>query len=205
MLKIYIARHGQNVDNANGILNGHRDLPLTGLGRQQAHSAGEHIKELGLHFEATYSSPLSRAFETAQIIAEVSLNPAPVINKDLIERDFGDMAGEPVESIPEKYKGEMLPTDKVNYMLEPSNGETFPEALIRAEHMLEEIRANHQDGNVLLVCHMDISYMLVASYYQLDWKDVLRKLFFGNSELLLLAPDHALETALIHTTKQYNI
>lgn len=28
MLKIYITQHGQNEDNANGILNGHRDLPL---------------------------------------------------------------------------------------------------------------------------------------------------------------------------------
>ena len=34
MLKIYIARHGQNEDNANGILNGHRDLPLTDIGRK---------------------------------------------------------------------------------------------------------------------------------------------------------------------------
>ncbi len=32
MLKIYLARHGQNEDNANGILNGHRDLPLTDIG-----------------------------------------------------------------------------------------------------------------------------------------------------------------------------
>lgn len=205
MLKIYVARHGQNVDNENGILNGHRDLPLTNLGRDQAHTTGERIKELGLKFESIYSSPLSRAYETAKIIAEVSHNPEPIIKKDLIERDFGDMAGELVESIPEKYKGETLSSGKVNYMLEPVNGEPFPVALVRAGLVLDEIRAKHSDGNILLVCHMDISYMLVASYYKLDWKDVLRNLFFGNSELLILAPDHTLETALIHTAQQYNI
>jgi probable phosphoglycerate mutase len=35
MMKIYLTRHGQNEDNLNGILNGHRDLPLTDLGRDQ--------------------------------------------------------------------------------------------------------------------------------------------------------------------------
>lgn len=61
MTEIFIARHGQNEDNASGILNGHRDLPLTGLGRKQAKELGEGIKAAGLQFDAVYSSPLSRA------------------------------------------------------------------------------------------------------------------------------------------------
>jgi broad specificity phosphatase PhoE len=36
MLKLYLARHGQNLDNANGILNGHRDEPLTKKGMEKA-------------------------------------------------------------------------------------------------------------------------------------------------------------------------
>lgn len=31
-----VTRHGQDEDNVRGILNGHRNLPLTDLGRQQA-------------------------------------------------------------------------------------------------------------------------------------------------------------------------
>ncbi len=42
--EIFIARHGQNEDNINGILNGHRDLPLTSLGREQAKELGEAIR-----------------------------------------------------------------------------------------------------------------------------------------------------------------
>ena len=45
MTTIYIARHGQNEDNVRGILNGHRDLPLTDLGRQQARQLARHIKD----------------------------------------------------------------------------------------------------------------------------------------------------------------
>lgn len=36
MVNIFVSRHGQDADNANGILNGHRNEPLTDLGRQQA-------------------------------------------------------------------------------------------------------------------------------------------------------------------------
>lgn len=44
MLKIYLARHGQNEDNAIGILNGYRDLPLTDTGLAQAAEVANKIK-----------------------------------------------------------------------------------------------------------------------------------------------------------------
>lgn len=62
MLKIYIARHGQDKDNVRGILNGHRDEPLTILGQNQAKDLAEKIKEAGIKFDKIYSSPLKRTF-----------------------------------------------------------------------------------------------------------------------------------------------
>lgn len=44
MLNIYIVRHGQDEDNQNGILNGHRDMPLTELGKTQAQQLAQKIK-----------------------------------------------------------------------------------------------------------------------------------------------------------------
>ena len=73
MLKIFLARHGQNEDNANGILNGHRDLPLTEIGIAQAHEVADKIKEAGLSFDVVLSSPLSRALKTAEIIFHLPL------------------------------------------------------------------------------------------------------------------------------------
>ena len=46
MLRIYLVRHGQNIDNLNGILNGHRDEPLTSLGESEAKTTASQIKEL---------------------------------------------------------------------------------------------------------------------------------------------------------------
>ena len=69
MVKFFVARHGQNVDNENGILNGHRDLPLTALGEEQARILGNFLKDADIAFDRIYSSPLERAKRTADIAA----------------------------------------------------------------------------------------------------------------------------------------
>ena len=93
MLKIYLARHGQNEDNANGILNGHRDMPLTEIGIAQAYEVAQKIHDAGLSFDTVLSSPLNRALKTAEIISSVNNLPDPEIVDRLIERDFGIMSG----------------------------------------------------------------------------------------------------------------
>ncbi len=87
-MEIYIARHGQNQDNAKGILNGHRDLPLTALGRTQARDTAIEINSRTLQFDVVLSSPLKRALETAMIISGEISGPDVITEKLLIERDF---------------------------------------------------------------------------------------------------------------------
>ncbi|MCL4399690.1 histidine phosphatase family protein [Patescibacteria group bacterium] len=63
---IYLVRHGQAEGNAKGILMGHIDLPLTEKGKLQAREVGEKLKDI--HFDAAYSSDLTRARQTAELI-----------------------------------------------------------------------------------------------------------------------------------------
>jgi len=137
VLNIYVARHGQDQDNSNGILNGHRDEPLTELGRQQAKDVAIKMLQAGFTLESTskstsandsykkvvlsavYSSPLQRAFETANIFVDILSNNTPQqkvqILDDLIERDFGIMTGQPTSSIIEKCGiNNILVTEKIN-------------------------------------------------------------------------------------------
>ena len=189
MTKIYIARHGQNEDHANGLLNGHRDLPLTELGRQQARELGEGIKQTGLQFDVVYSSPLSRAYETAVIAAEIAQLPEPIQYGKLIERNFGVMTGELTSRIEELCAPDIIKTDTITYFLSPKGAETFVDLVVRGREVLDELRMRHRNEKVLLVCHGDIGKMIYTAATGKDWRDVLIDFHFGNGELIEASGD----------------
>ncbi|OYX40877.1 hypothetical protein B7Y94_05985 [Candidatus Saccharibacteria bacterium 32-49-12] len=204
LLRIYLARHGQDVDNANGVLNGHRDLPLTDVGLAQAAEVANKIKDAGLVFDIIISSPLSRAYQTAQIIAEVNGLSAPKIMNELIERDFGIMTGKHYSQVAEICGNDVFETETITYFLSPEGAESFPALMERAAKLLAHLEENYPDASILLVTHGDFGKMIYAQYYQLDWKDVLRLFHFGNSELLLLSPDSAASDAHVFKIIQHN-
>jgi broad specificity phosphatase PhoE len=204
MLKIYLARHGQNEDNANGVLNGHRDMPLTSIGEAQAVEVANKIKEAELTFDAVLCSPLGRAKKTAEIISEVNGLPEPEVNDLLIERDFGVMTGVEQSRVEELCAPDIIKTETINYFLSPEGAETFPDLLNRAEVLLNKLTTEYIDGSILLVTHGDFGKMVYAKYYSLDWRDVLKLFHFGNSELLLLSEDSEPGEAHVFTILQHN-
>jgi probable phosphoglycerate mutase len=66
-LILYLIRHGETTYNAEGRIQGQSDAPLSELGRRQSQAVAEALAALPI--EAVYSSPLSRALETARQIA----------------------------------------------------------------------------------------------------------------------------------------
>lgn len=204
MLKIYLARHGQNEDNANGILNGHRDLPLTDIGRSQAKEIAEKIKDANLKFDQIFSSPLRRALDTAKTISNAINGPEPQILNELIERDFGSLTGVEQSKIEELCAPDIIKTDTVIYFLSPIGAETFPDLVARGNALLAKLKSKFADGNILLVTHGDFGKMIYAAYYNLPWKDVLTAFHFGNSELLLLSEDSEPDEAHVFKILQHN-
>jgi probable phosphoglycerate mutase len=204
MLKIYLARHGQDQDNANGILNGRRNEPLTNVGIDQANQVARKIVDAGLHFDFVYSSPLKRAYKTAEIISQALALPVPLPLEDLIERDFGVMTGEQVRNIEKLCAPDIVKTATITYFLSPLNAETFPVLLERAQRLLTILTKKHHDGSLLLVTHGDIGKMIYAAYYALDWMNILTMFHFGNSEVLLLSPDSKPEEAHVFKIEQFN-
>ncbi len=188
MLKVYLARHGQDQDNLAGVLNGHRDETLTLEGRRQADGLGLKVKAATAGIAAVYSSPLRRASETATIIAQHAGLPAPIAEKLLIERDFGVMTGKRIADITSLCAPDIIHAGPVTYFLSPPGAETFPDLMRRAQRLLDKLRALHSSGSVLLVTHGDTGKMLYAAYYGLDWKAVLTQFHFGNCDLLVLSP-----------------
>ena len=81
--------------NVTGHIAGITDTPLVKEGREQAKQAGKKAKKLGI--DCIVTSPLSRAKETAEIIAREIKYPINDIHvsKLLLERDFGEAEGHP--------------------------------------------------------------------------------------------------------------
>jgi broad specificity phosphatase PhoE len=186
MGNIFVVRHGQDVDNAALILNGHRDKPLTDLGRKQAQIVGEKLIEHNI--QVVYSSPLKRAFQTAQIIARKLGIKNVVKYPNLIERDYGILTGKPLSDIP-KFATEILKTDRIDYFLNAKDAEDFPTAYNRAKNTLEDIKAKNPNQNVLIVTHSDMAKMLRAAYHNWDWVDGLKTPFIENTGILELTPN----------------
>jgi probable phosphoglycerate mutase len=183
MADIYLVRHGQDEDNANGILNGRRDMPLTDLGRSQASTVAKKLKDAGITI--IYASPLLRAYETAQIIAKEIGVDEVLADNDLMERKFGVLTGKPVADIG-KYTNKILAADKVNYFLEGEGSEDFPTLYQRARSILKKIQDKHPDEHVLLVTHGDIGKMIRAAYHNWTWGEGLRTPYFDNTGVLEL-------------------
>jgi broad specificity phosphatase PhoE len=97
-IALFIARHGETVDNASGLILGRRDPPLSEAGREQAARLAGQAAALGVG--ALWCSPLLRARQTAAVVAE-AIGVAVTILDSLIESRRGSWEGQPVAQITE--------------------------------------------------------------------------------------------------------
>ncbi len=87
---VYLVRHGQTESSARLAYSGRSDVPLTAEGREQAGRAAQQLA--GADIDAVFSSPLSRARDTAQAIADATGAPLTVDDR-LTEVDYGRFEG----------------------------------------------------------------------------------------------------------------
>lgn len=93
MIRFYFIRHGETEWNVQSRFQGIEDIPLNETGMRQAQECGRGLKQTDIPFDCIVSSPLERAFVTAQTIA--GYLGITEIHKDprLIERNFGKVSG----------------------------------------------------------------------------------------------------------------
>jgi broad specificity phosphatase PhoE len=153
--EFFLIRHGQSTANASGVWQGQREFPLSEEGRLQARLAGKALA--GQAFDAIYSSPLGRAFETAEIIAREAHITGPVVPKDgLMERHGGSLEGtthaEREARNPEFTKKLLGLPEEERWTL--VGAETDEEILARFEEAISDLRACHEaDARLVVVSH----------------------------------------------------
>src|SRR5574338_589703 len=99
----YFMRHGETEANANGVVSGSLDVELTALGREQAQAAARMLACEPIN--AVYSSPLRRAWETAEPIAQILRLPITIVAQ-LAERRRGGLEGRTAGSVVEDGRSE---------------------------------------------------------------------------------------------------
>jgi probable phosphoglycerate mutase len=100
---LYLVRHGETDWNRAHRIQGSTDVPLNDTGRLQARRAGRLLARRS--WDGIYSSPLSRALETAEILGEELGLGAPLTLAALVERNYGEAEGLTDRQIARRYPG----------------------------------------------------------------------------------------------------
>ena len=129
---LVLVRHGQSEWNLKNLFTGWKDPGLTEQGVAEARAAGRKLKAGGYEFDATYTSALSRAHATLDLmLAELGL---PVTGEGALprfedqalnERNYGDLAGLNKDDAREKWGAEQVHIWRRSYDTQPPGGESL--------------------------------------------------------------------------------
>lgn len=153
-MEIYIIRHGETKCNAEKIFQGWMDEPLNDYGILLARETGKGLNKI--HFDAAFSSPLTRAKQTCEIVLQETENSCPIVFDDRIkEINMGDYEGIKLGShtlSPEEEREfGLFFSDPLHCKLYP-NGETIQDVIVRTQAFLKEAAALNY-GRILVASH----------------------------------------------------
>lgn len=145
---ITLLRHGESVGNAESRWQGQADFPLTDKGREQARALAVRWMREKLQFDYVISSPLSRARETAEIIAS-ELNLKVEHDPLWLERDNGEFSGLTAQEVRQNF---VHPEFHSPYDPVGSDGEGDWELFLRAGQALHSL-LKRDPARYLIVSH----------------------------------------------------
>lgn len=169
MGKLILIRHGQTDMNKDQLYYGRLDVPINETGKEQAENTRKNLVEFEIDYDKIYSSPMKRAYETAEIVNYKNLE----IEKDdeLREMDFGIFEGLSYKEIIKKYPEEMEKLKKDWKTYSYVTGENPFMLQKRALKFLEKIDKNK---NNMVVTHWGIICTLLSFLFSSElegyWK-----------------------------------
>jgi probable phosphoglycerate mutase len=172
MTDLVLVRHGETEWNRLGRVQGRTDIPLNDTGREQARATARRLQ--GQTFDAVAASPLSRAAETAQLIADgLRLGPVELVD-ELVERNYGEaegMTGKDIDARCGRLEAQESREDTV--------ARTKPALLALAER--------HPGQRVLVVSHGGVIGSLIRDATRWAWPQRGEQITNGSDHLFRVA------------------
>jgi probable phosphoglycerate mutase len=163
--RIYLVRHGATTATTGERFSGAENVELTEEGRRQATCLGDRLHDERI--SAAYSSPLSRAMETARLIAE-RCSLAIEASDALREISHGRWEGLTRREVATRFPDELAAWEADPFRFAPEGGETGAAVLERAAPALHEIVARHPSQRVLVVSHKATIRLLLCGLLGID-------------------------------------
>ena len=201
MLKIFLVRHGATFWNSRGIVQGHSDVQLAPDGIYQARLLAENFPVQKV--SAIYSSDLSRAKTTAEIIANkfsLEVETLPEIR----EINFGDWEKKTFRELnkndPENFKIFLTEPDK----LKIARAETFLQVQERAVSALKKIIIEHDEKtsekNIVIVAHGAVNRLILCKILEIPIRRIWAISQFNTAVNIIRADDENFTVELVNGT-----
>ena len=163
--RLLLVRHGATNATEAGRFSGSTGAELSEEGRWQAARLGERLSRLDI--TAAYSSPLSRALDTARIVA-AQCRLEPVTRDGLREIGHGHWEGLKREEVEQQFGQEYAAWEADPFTFAPAGGESGVAVLARALPVMREIVTAHPGQQVLVVSHKATLRLVLSSLLGFD-------------------------------------
>ncbi|MDD3628908.1 MAG: histidine phosphatase family protein [Actinomycetota bacterium] len=170
---VFLIRHGNTEYNEKKLFRGRLNIPLNSTGIEQAEKTGKFLK--GIKFDLIYSSPLRRAYETAEIIKKYQSNDMEVLKEEgFTDVSFGEWEGKSYDEIQSRYPEFFRQWMEEPYRLVIPGGETLYDAQDRSWETLKKIISEESGQAIAIVTHRMITKLLISKILDINesgiWK-----------------------------------
>jgi len=161
---LYVITHCESCYNKRGIFTGRIDSVLTKEGHIHARLLAKKLEKIQI--DLAYTSPLKRARQTLKHILKYHPDTKVIVDKRIIERDYGDLSGKSKEKY-KKENPELYPVYHRSYKTSPPGGESMIEVEKRVLSFIEAVieKMKRENINVLIVAHSN-SVRPIIRYFE---------------------------------------
>ena len=166
MKVVYLIRHGETIDNRNGIIQGQHDSPLTEKGRLSTKKKGIKLKDVA--FDTIYCSPLGRAKISLDILLKKIKQKGEIcFVKEIMELDFGKLSKKPIEQVKDIIIKHKLETD-----MPYPGGESGNMLKKRVIRFIDNYIIKNKGYCFLVVTHFGVFETLLSHYTSTQYSEV---------------------------------